>query len=105
MARRRSRRQQRKRKRRRAQRRRPTRQSRGLNYRGTFLQCQGQFLTAALWKVAHAAAGPFRAARWQLVPLVIVAMLMVLLTAQTIQERFEQARELWTRMRGGRRRP
>jgi hypothetical protein len=55
--------------------------------------------------VAHGAAGPFRAVRWQLVPLVMVAMLMVLLTAQTIQDRFEQAWELWTRMRPGRRRP
>jgi len=105
MARRRSRRQQRKRKRRRVQRGKPTRRSRGLNYRSTFLRCQGQFLTAALWKVAHGAARPFRAARWQLVPLVMVAMLMVLLTAQTIQERFEEARELWARLRPGRRRP
>lgn len=104
MAGRRSRRQQRKRERRGVQRRQRARQAHGLNYRSTFLQCQGQFLTAALWKVAHGAARPFHATRWRLVPVVMVAMLMVLLTAQTVQERFEQAWELWTRMRPGRRR-
>ena len=105
MARRRSRRHAQQRRRRGVQRRQRARPAHPLNYQSTFLHCQSGFLTPTLWKAAHGAARPFRAARWQLVPLVMVGMLMVLLTAQTIQERFEQARELWARLRPGRRRP
>jgi hypothetical protein len=72
--------------------------------RKTWADCQRHFLTAGFWKAAHGAARGFRAHRWRLQAVVMVAMLQVSLTARTVQERFEQARVLWTRLRPGRRR-
>jgi DDE family transposase len=74
------------------------------NYRKNWIECQRHLLTPILWKAVHAATGTFRARRWKLMPLVMVAMLTLFLTARSLGERFEEARELWTRLYPSRRR-
>ncbi len=88
----------------RRQKRRRRRRGIGLNYRMNWLTCQRQFLTAWLWKGVRAAARPYGGQRWDLLPLVMVGLLMLFLTAHSVAERFEEARELWTRLNWHRRR-
>jgi len=82
------------------------------DYRKNWIECQRHLLTPLLWKAVHAAgrkavhaAGrSFRARRWRLMPLVMVAMLTLFLTARSLGERLEEARVLWARVAPNRRR-
>jgi len=80
------------------------RRKRRPNYRKTLLDCQREFLTPTAWKACHQAAPTFQARRWKLMPLLMVGMLMLFLTAPCRGERFEEARQLWTAMMPNRRR-
>ena len=74
------------------------------DYRKNWLDCQRHFLTSMFWKAGHAVAKGFGGYRWNLLPLVMVAILTMFLTASSAGERFEEAREYWTRMNPNRRR-
>jgi Transposase DDE domain len=72
---------------------------------GSFLGCLRQFLTPALFKQAHAAAGSPRRCRWGMQPLLLVLCTMTWCAGDSLPERFEVARAFYVALHAKRRRP
>jgi hypothetical protein len=73
--------------------------------RKTWLDCVRHFMTTHFWRVAHQAAGPYRAVRWKLMTLLLVCMMSMLCRAKAEQDRFEEARAYYIALYPRRQRP
>ena len=71
----------------------------------SFLGCCGYFLTAAVWRQAHAVLRPRRAIRWQVQPLLFVLLLMTWCSGESVAERFETAKAFYVASYQRKRRP
>lgn len=72
----------------------------------SFLDCLRHFLTPAVWKQAHRAAGRHRTpARWAVQPLLLVLLTMTWCCGDSQAERFETAKAFCVACRPKRRRP
>lgn len=73
--------------------------------RKTWLDCVRQFFTCHFWRVAHQAAGPYRAVRWQLMALLMVCIMAMYCPPKAEKDRIEVARDYYVALYPHRKRP
>lgn len=83
-----------------------TRQSRKSADRAqSLLGCCAYFLTASVWRQAHAALRRHRSIRWQVHPLLFVLLVMTWCSGESVAERFETAKAFYIASYQRKRRP